>query len=290
MVGDRVHQLSAIKEVCRAFDRVYLWPKDWASEELFRFLPVEFCERLDNFYDIASGIHVFPLYFVPKNDQSWKEKPVKPGCEAIVSCEDFRTSAPNSCNASIHDHSPERDDFKPKGNERLWLALWSSVSRWMTSGQFPTGQTFNTDEPDLPHYVVPPELSAWALRFAKRFSDGRPILLISKDGGWIEKEGRNEEFGVWWKQFVTEARQQYQVFVPTEDRLVERVKLELSGPGHDEDGSVFVFPANLAKTAALASLENTRVVGVDGHPRALLTAWSLVSTGRFQQAPGLSKT
>ncbi len=238
-LGDRIHQLPAVRAVTEMARTTLVWPADILAREVFRSLPVTFVQEQDPQQVIAAakrhGVEMVAcLYTPPKATPPGRERDCLPVCqcdEIALRLEPTRVFAP-----AVVD---------PAGRVPLWRVLLLAVRPDLEQ---------SLAWPQLPFLLPEPADVAWAEEFLVRHAAGRPVLLLAPLAGSPEGSAPDD----WWRELAALFYRR-RIIVPVHDTEEESARRMLGGAAN-----VQVVVAGVSRTAALAAGPGVHVIGIDG--------------------------
>lgn len=247
-IGDRVHQLAAIRAGVRMYGCVHVWPCDRAARAILTIRGADFisAECPDDVAAAAIRLGVdtvLCLYREPVDIPSGRQK----DCLLVSQCEQVvGLLRPHMKNI----RRPEELD--PKGNVFLWKRFLDVVCP-ETSG---AGAV-----PTMPILVPDGEAVSWATEFLGSISPGGGVLVVSALSGTPRAPGGadasrtvNDE---WWRRLA--GLFSGPIIVPVPENDVPRAQAIFEG-----HSNVRIVATSIMQTAALAAAPGTRILGIDG--------------------------
>ncbi|MDI7277095.1 MAG: hypothetical protein QME94_14060, partial [Anaerolineae bacterium] len=246
-LGDRIHQLPAVRAAVDLEEHAYLWPADDLGRQVFRGLPAEFIHTDDPAEVVrqarACGVtRVVSLYTPPKTIPMGREL----DCERLVQCDQIALAL-----QPVLQHGPLELD--PKGRVPLWRRMLLAVT---------PGFEKSLAWPEPPFFAPRPEDRAWAEAYVGECARGRPVLLVAPLAGTSEGSVAD-----WWWRDLAERFGHGWIIAPVHTDELAKAR-EMLGPG----ANVTVLEADVSRTAALAALRGVHVIGIDGGRLNLMAA------------------
>ena len=249
IVGDRIHQLPAVQEATSLFSEVFVWPEDAITRQVFQFLPKKFLqgklpsevvkEALELGINQLIGLYANPTTCLPSRMAD---------CEMVLKCDEIAQEMKRSgASISIPIH------LNPKGRIPLWRELLSTVR---------PQSKMDLLWPTVPFFRPSPEVCLWAEQYVDGIAEKRPVLVVSPLSGSPKGVVDNQ----WWCE-LAQLFGYGKLIVPVHEREIKKAEEIFNGLPN-----VGIIGADLAQTAALASLHNTHVIGIDGGIMNVLAA------------------
>lgn len=245
-LGDRIHQLPAILVSCKMFDEVHVWPEDVITKQVFQFLNIQFTgqQKSNDFlsWTKRSEINtVICLYADPGKFQIPTNR--QQDCGLILECDRIARIL-----TSAQIRRPRQ--LNPVGNTPLWKEL-VHTARLVAKSTLPA----------LPFLVPSQHHKQQAKKTIRKIAGNDRFMILSPLSGG-EKQAVSPVF---WRNVASEFNGK--IIVPVYKDDVYRAKLLFK-----DHKNVIVLPSDIAEIAALSSIKDTPILGVDGGPMNLLAA------------------
>jgi hypothetical protein len=249
VLGDRIHQLPALKAATDVYDRTYVWPNDPVARAVFESLQAAFLPGKESAKVIelakTHGVgKVICLYADPSTCPPGRVQ----DCEILVKCHEIATAvAPGNISMP--------NQLDPRGRVSLWKRLLMTVRPEVRQDlQWPT----------LP-FLSPTSTGdrAWARDFVSQLAQpDEPVLVVSPLSG----APKGTVTPIWWEELV-QLFHFGKIIVPVHDTEVARAETLFGGAQN-----VRVIAADISKTSSLAGVQGVHVLGVDGGRMNVLAA------------------
>jgi len=251
-LGDRIHQLPAVRRVAEQFRPTFFWPADSVTGDIFpvaRATPLDAQTPEAAAAALAGGVRaVFGLYADPTGAPAGEEPA------------GAHVRAAHAVAAALARRGAELrlpDTLDPRGRVPLWRRLYALVEPGAaTEGSWPSPPIL---EPDG-------EARRWAERTLAALAQGRPVLVLSPFSG-----GAKGALPLRWWRSLAAAFAHGEVVVPfREPEEGARARRLFRDMPHVH----IVHAPSALQVAALAARPEVRAAGVDGGRTCNLAAAS----------------
>lgn len=260
-LGDRIHQLPAVRYLMRVCKRVLVWPLDAVTRDLYADMNVTLLEE-SVVTDVVGrcrqeGVNrIVGLHGGLPDSNISIQRAVDAG--GVQQCLDIVAGFYNGKRV-VHPHP-----LDPRGHFPLWQALLGFSGEQI-------GIPLEAGDRKLPFATANEIGTTWAQTVARADDDATnansPFVIVSplSAGGLPVEE---KAYTPWWSELIERLGQAgWNVICPVLDHEVADAQALLGDHPH-----VTVNAADLAQTVALGSLTYSVVVGIDGGRLNLLAA------------------